>query len=81
MFHYDLLELSLRYQGFLQMGYVSIAQGTAFTLVASPELKLYAALAIPLAGFTMLVYVAVEVSKERNLRVGASKLSNATGQP
>ena len=64
------------------MGYISISKGTVFTLVASPELQIYAALAIPLVGITMLVYVVVEVWKERSMRVGASKLNNvASAQP
>lgn len=55
-------------QDFLQMGYISVVQDTKFTLAATPDLQIYAALAIPLVGLTMLIYTAVEYRKQRELK-------------
>ena len=50
------------------MGYVSVIQGTNFTLAATRDLWVYAILAIPLIGTTLLIYTIVEMRNKRKLR-------------
>jgi hypothetical protein len=46
---------------FLQMGFITIAQESPMRWVATSGLKIYAVLAIPLIGVTMLIYGCIEI--------------------
>ncbi|CAM1500523.1 Fc.00g096850.m01.CDS01 [Cosmosporella sp. VM-42] len=46
---------------FLQMGFITISEETPLRWSATPDLKIYAILAIPLIATTMLIYGCVEV--------------------
>ncbi|KAI6755748.1 hypothetical protein HG531_004854 [Fusarium graminearum] len=55
---------------FLQMGFVSLKQESPMQWSATPDLKIYAILSIPLISLTMLIYAMVEMVqrlKERKL--------------
>jgi hypothetical protein len=54
------------YEDFLQMGFISIKQETPMQWSATPGLKIYAVLAIPLITFTMLIYTCVELLHRSN---------------
>ncbi|KAF5003356.1 hypothetical protein FDECE_10086 [Fusarium decemcellulare] len=53
---------------FLQMGYITISQEDPMRLAATADLKIYAALAIPLIGVTMLIYGVIEMMQKIRAR-------------
>ncbi|RMJ13027.1 hypothetical protein BHE90_001576 [Fusarium euwallaceae] len=50
---------------FLQMGFISMEQEDPMRWAATADLKIYATLAIPLIGVTMLIYASVEMMQRK----------------
>ncbi|KAH7142071.1 hypothetical protein EDB81DRAFT_653561 [Dactylonectria macrodidyma] len=63
---------------FLQMGFISVAQEQPMRWAATSDLKIYATLAIPLIGVTMLIYGCVEMMQRSRKRNG-SKIGHPKG--